>query len=113
MSRPPRSALAALATACVLTVAGCASDQYVGSGDWTLKPEVQTPQGQAPGTPEQTPPPTTTDQQRPQWSRPPPLLSFGVRPISPHATSRILSSSPRERTSSRNALTAWSSGGAM
>lgn len=65
MSRPPRSALAALATACVLTVAGCASDQYVGSGDWTLKPEVQTPQGQAPGTPEQTPPPTTTDPQDP------------------------------------------------
>ena len=60
------------------------------------------------------PPPASSSGARPpQWSRPPLPLIFGVRPISPHTTSRIFSLRPRASTSSMNADSAWSSGRPM
>ena len=52
------------------------------------------------------PPAITSGVRSPQWSRPPFLFSFGLRPISPVTTSSTRSSIPRSFRSSRNAATA-------
>ena len=48
--------------------------------------------------------PTTTDQQRPQWSRPPPWLMRGVRPNSPIQTTTVFFHRPRSLRSLTRAL---------